>query len=996
VYHQRGPSGKHFRVSPRKLSRLDQLIENLRAIVGRENVLAGRDELLVYECDGLPQHRHTPRAVVFPASTEEVASVVGELSRANVSFAPRGAGTGLSGGALAVNRGVIIELARMRQLLKLDVENRLAVVQTGMVNAQVSRAVAAHGLYYAPDPSSGASCTVGGNIAENAGGIHCLKYGVTTDHVVGARVVLSGGAVVDLGAAGAGDASGYDLLGTFVGSEGTFGIATEATVKLLPLPQSVRTLLADFADIDDASRAVSAIIAAGLIPAALEMVDGATIRAVEASVFAAGLPLDAQAALLIELDGLEAGIDEEARRAEDICMRAGARGVRRAADERERKRLWAARKGAFGAMGRLAPDMMLQDAVVPRSRLPEVLAETYRISAKYELILANVFHAGDGNLHPILCFDRRNPEELRRVECANREIVETCVGAGGTLTGEHGVGLDKSKYMPLLFSADDMGAMLDVRAAFDPSGLCNPGKIIPAPRGCGEARVAASRGNGGRGAAEEDDARGEARVAHEEAANGVESGPVKASSYPAPETTLGSPRSASIDQTRAAAIDDADAPLLHRRRAISRDVKDAFRLIAETAEDESRGGALVVSPASTAEAAEVFRVAAREGVPVMPAGAGGWLGIDETPSRGRVCVSTRRLARVVEHSPADLVVTVEAGVSLSMLNDELARAGQWLPLDPPCGAGASVGGIVATNAAGAHGFAYGTARAFVLGMTVVLADGRVIKVGGRVVKNVAGYDLSKLFTGSFGTLGLITEINFKLRPRPERETTLRADSESVDAAFAAAGKILRGGFLPVALDVRADGAPREPRAERPPRFKTLARFAGSARTVESQAGRALDLFRADDALTGVEAVEDDARLWAQGGEPTHGAKHDIELKINVPPTRLPDVLRRLEETLGATAALDAWDANVAAGRARVRVDRIDSPAGCIDALARLRAELGGVGGSVVVESVTGDARDAMDRTGFDRWGLGGERAALMRRIKQKLDPRGLLPRRFFA
>jgi glycolate oxidase subunit GlcD len=962
--------------------------------VGRENVLAGRDELLVYECDGLPQHRHAPRVVVFPASTEEVAAVVGELARANVSFAPRGAGTGLSGGALAVNDGVVIEMARMRRLLKLDVENRVAVVQTGMVNAQLSRAVAAHGLYYAPDPSSGASCTVGGNIAENAGGIHCLKYGVTTDHVVGARVVLSDGAVVDLGAGGAGDAAGYDLLGAFVGSEGTFGVATEATVKLLPLPQSVRTLLADFADIDDASRAVSAIIAAGLIPAALEMVDGATICAVEASVFAAGLPLDAQAALLIELDGLEAGLDEEARRVEDICLRNGARGVRRAADERERKRLWAARKGAFGAMGRLAPDMMLQDAVVPRSRLPEVLAETYRISAKYGLILANVFHAGDGNLHPILCFDRRDAEEMRRVECANREIVETCVRAGGTLTGEHGVGLDKSKYMPLLFSADDMGAMLDVRAAFDPSGLCNPGKIIPAPRGCGEARVAASRGNGSPGVG--DGARGDARAAREEAADEVESAAVTAATFVVPEMAAAGPRAAVIDEARAAASDEAAAPPPRRRRAISDDVKDLFRPLAETAEDESRGGALVVSPASTDEAAEVLRAAAREGVPVVPVGAGSWIGVDETDARGRVFVSTRRLSRVVEHSPADLVVSVEAGVPLSVLNDGLARAGQWLPLDPPGAERATLGGVVATNAAGAHGFAYGTARAFVLGMTVVLADGRVIRVGGRVVKNVAGYDLSKLFTGSFGTLGLITEINFKLRPRPEREATVRANSESVDAAFAAAGKIIRGGLLPVALDVRAGRASREPRAERPPRFGMLARFAGSARAVESQVARALDLFGEGHAPAGAEVVADDARLWAEGGGPTQDESHLVGLKINALPTRLPGALRRLEELLGASAALDAWGANVAAGRARARLNRIDSPAGCVEALARLRAELGDAGGSVVVESVAGESRAAMERSGFDRWGVGGERAALMRRVKQRLDPRGLLPRRFLA
>src|SRR5437762_8975485 len=355
----------------------DKIIEELRDIVGDENVLSEPDELLVYECDGLPQHKHPPRAVVFPNSTEETSEVLALLHDEGISFAPRGAGTGLSGGALAINRGVVIELARMRKILEVDRENRFARVQTGLVNAQLSRAVAPYGLYYAPDPSSQPACTIGGNIAENAGGIHCLKYGTTTDHVLGARVVLADGSVVDLGDG----RPGYDLLGAFVGSEGTFGIATEATVRLLPVPQAIRTLLADFLNVDDASRAVSAIIAAGMLPAALEMMDNEIIRAVEASVFTAGLPVDAQAVLLVELDGLEAGIDEDAEKVEAILHDHGARSVRRATDENERKKLWAARKGAFGAVGRLSPDIMIQDAVVPRSRLPEVLSETYRIAA---------------------------------------------------------------------------------------------------------------------------------------------------------------------------------------------------------------------------------------------------------------------------------------------------------------------------------------------------------------------------------------------------------------------------------------------------------------------------------------------------------------------------------------------------------------------------------------------------------------------------------------
>src|SRR5262245_12378497 len=295
----------------------DELIEELQDIVGDENVLSEPEELLVYECDGLPQHKHAPRAVVFPTSTEETSEVLKVLSREGVSFAPRGAGTGLSGGALAVGRGVVIEMARMRQILKIDPENRLAVVQTGLVNAQLSRAVAPYGLYYVPDPSSQPSCTIGGNIAENAGGIHCLKYGTTTDHILGARVVLADGAIVELGGAGAAR-PGFDLIGTFVGSEGTFGIATEATVRLSTIPPAVRTLLADFTDVNEGSRAVSAIIAAGMLPAALEMLDHAIIEAIEACVFKAGLPLDAQAVLLVELDGVEAGIDEEAERAAEL------------------------------------------------------------------------------------------------------------------------------------------------------------------------------------------------------------------------------------------------------------------------------------------------------------------------------------------------------------------------------------------------------------------------------------------------------------------------------------------------------------------------------------------------------------------------------------------------------------------------------------------------------------------------------------------------------
>src|SRR5690349_17900662 len=711
---------------------VDQLIDNLGAIVGCENVLSKPDELLVYECDGLPQHKHRPRAVVFPSSTGETSAIMRELARAKVPFTPRGAGTGLSGGALALNSGVVIEFARMRKILRIDVENRLAVVQPGVVNLHVSRAVAPYGLYYVPDPSSQPSCTIGGNIAESAGGVHCLKYGTTTDHVLGCRVVLGGGEIVDLGF----DSPGYDLIGTFIGSEGTFGIATEATLKLSQTPPALRTLLAEFAEVDDASHAVSAIIAAGVMPAALEMMDREIIRAVEASVFAAGLPPDAGAALLIELDGIEAGLDDEAEKVKSICMEYGARSCRYARDEAERKKLWAARKGAFVAIGRISPDSMIQDAVVPRSRLPQVLGAAYDIAARYELRIANVFHAGDGNLHPLICFDSRFADQVQRVKDAGRELMEVCVAAGGTITGEHGVGLDKRELLPLVFSEADMSAMLRVRAAFDPLGLCNPGKIVPMLRGCGEAKVEVSR-------------------------KGAKESPSRKEEFSLPLR-----------------LSDSFAPL--RERSLSQIVGDEYI--------SSSNGTVTVSPASAEEISEILKLASSERWTVVPVGGMGWI-----KSTANLIVSTRRLNRIIEHEPADLIAIAEAGVTLTDFNAKLAENGQWLPLDPPDDGRATLGGVVATGIGGPQQFGYGRPRGSVIGMRVALADGSMIKAGGRVVKNVAGYDLCKLFTGSYGSLGIITELNFKLRPRPAREATVIGRGTVED--------ILKARLFPVAAEI---------------------------------------------------------------------------------------------------------------------------------------------------------------------------------------------------
>ena len=453
------------------------LAKRLAAIVGERRVLFRPGELLTYSSDGLPGYFKRPSIAVFPGTRDEVVAVVRELARSGAPFVPRGAGTGLSGGALADGL-VLLGLNRLSRIISVDPDNALAVVEPGVVNVALSRAVSAHGLHYAPDPSSQAACTIGGNVAENAGGPHCLKYGVTLNHVVALTVALPDGDVVKLGNP-AGEVEGYDLVGAFVGSEGCFGIALDVTVRLARTPQAVRTLLADFSSIDAAALAVSAIVASGILPAALEMMDAATIRAVEASIYAAGYPTDAAAVLLVELDGPLAGLDVDVATVVRLARDAGARTVRVARDEAERAKLWQGRKKAFGAMGRISSHLVVQDAVVPRTKLPEVLARVHEISQRHRVNVCNVFHAGDGNLHPNIGYDANDPDESARVHTAMREIMRTCIDAGGTITGEHGVGIDKLPYMEAIFSPASLNAMCSLRDVFDPERRANPGKVVP-------------------------------------------------------------------------------------------------------------------------------------------------------------------------------------------------------------------------------------------------------------------------------------------------------------------------------------------------------------------------------------------------------------------------------------------------------------------------------------------------------------------------------------
>lgn len=466
-------------------SQRDAVHRELVSIIGPDWVLHTPDELIVYECDGLTLHPSLPDFVVFPSSTEDVVSIMKVVQRYKIPFLPRGAGTCLSGGAIAVKGGIILEFSRMKRILTLDYENRLAVVEPGVVNLHLTQAAKKRGFYYAPDPSSQMVSTIGGNVAENSGGPHTLKYGVTANHVLALEVVLPDGEVYELGTA-AGDFVGYDLSGAFVGSEGTFGTVTKAAVRLLYSPPAVKTLLAVYDSVFDATRTVSGIIARGIVPAAMEMIDSKTIQAIEAGVYATGIPQDAEAVLLIEVDGLEAGIEQQVERVVEVVHANNAREVRVAKDDSERKKLWAARKNAFGAYGRISANYYTMDGVIPRSKLPEVLQEIDALGKKYNLRMANVFHAGDGNLHPIILYDAREPDSKERVLALAGEILRRCVAVGGALSGEHGIGLEKQEFMTLFFSEKELDVMQQLKEVFNPDNLANPGKIFPIRRGCGE------------------------------------------------------------------------------------------------------------------------------------------------------------------------------------------------------------------------------------------------------------------------------------------------------------------------------------------------------------------------------------------------------------------------------------------------------------------------------------------------------------------------------
>ncbi len=473
--------------------RLPDLAKRLRKIVGRDAVLDRPEDLMLYEYDA-GVARATPGLVVFPQSTEHVSAIVRLAGEAQVSIVPRGAGTGLSGGSISRDAGIVMVFSRMNRILEIDLMNLRAVVQPGVVNLDLSAAVARDSYYFAPDPASQRSCTIGGNVAENSGGPHTLAYGVTVNHVTGLEVVLADGRIARFGGKAA-DPAGYDLTGFFVGSEGTLGIVTAITVKLTRLSEAVSTMLAIYNTVDDAANTVVALTAEGITPAALEMLDGWTLRTVEEATHA-GYPLDSGAVLLIEVEGVRESIPEQEAAVAEVCRQQKAREVRVAKNEKERQLLWAGRKNAFAAIGRISNSYYTQDGVVPRTRIPATLRFIDEVGKKYGFRIGNIFHAGDGNLHPIILYDARDPGQVERVHRVSHDILKWCVEAGGSITGEHGVGLEKQNMMPLMFTEDDLEIMARLRQAINPTSILNPAKILPTTLGCGEINIARAKPGG--------------------------------------------------------------------------------------------------------------------------------------------------------------------------------------------------------------------------------------------------------------------------------------------------------------------------------------------------------------------------------------------------------------------------------------------------------------------------------------------------------------------
>ncbi len=680
----------------------EQFVAKMEEVVGTSHVSRTGADLELYSYDAsLVTGR--PGLIVFPATTEEVSKILEEAGHAGVESVARGFATNLSGGSIISNGGMVISLSRFNKILGIYPESRYAVVQTGVTNLELQEALAPLGAFYAPDPASQKVSTIGGNVGENSGGPRCLKYGVTSNHILGMQMVMADGEIVQIGGPAL-DPPGYDLRGLVVGSEGCLGVATEITVRITPMTESVITMLAVYDDIAHAARTVSEIITAGIVPNTLEMMDNMIIQAVEKS-GSCGYPIDAAAVLIIEVEGMIVGLKEQADQIREICMATHCREVRTAKDQAERDLLWKGRRGAFGAVCNLAPNYLVNDGCVLRTKLPEMLERVKQISDQYGCPVANVFHAGDGNLHPLLMFDSRNEKELAQVHKAGWDIMEACAEFGGTISGEHGIGHEKQDAMSMVFSGNDLNTQQDVKLALDPKNLLNPGKIIPIPPD-GEKRLPPSK-----------------------------------------PTVLKRP-----------------------------------------------GGE---AASGVAEAMESINKAREENKAVRFFGGGTFNGVGNVSETEMIVVDSLKMTEIIEYDSDNQFITAGSGVRLMDLQEKLTENNQWLPVRPPFfEVDSTVGSIVAMAAAGPERTAYGAPRDLLLGLQYIDSNGSMVSTGGKVMKNVAGYDMTRLMTGSAGTLGFITEASWKVVTRPE-VCRMTAACGTLENCFSAALKVIRSNLLPV-------------------------------------------------------------------------------------------------------------------------------------------------------------------------------------------------------
>ena len=680
----------------------EELFVSLAQIYPPARLLTHPAQLAPYECDALTAMRVRPRAVVLAETQDEVIETVRLCYRLGVPFVARGSGTSLSGGSLPIADGIVIALNRLNRILRLDPKARVAVVEPGVINLDVSKAAAPYNLYYAPDPASQSVCTIGGNVAFNSGGVHCLKYGMTSNHILGIKAVLADGEVVTLGGDSL-EAAGPDLPGFFVGNEGLFGIALEITLRLIARVETYRTVLAAYRSLEEAGNAVSMIVASGLLPGALEIMDPLAIKATEEAAHA-GYPLEAGGLLIVELEGETVQVEADFAQLHEIIRQSGAYEIRPARNDAERLLIWKGRKGAFSAVGRLSPQYVVQDGVVPRSHLGAALAEIQELSEKYDLRVANVFHAGDGNLHPLILYDARVPGAFDRAEEMAGHILDMCIRLGGSITGEHGVGMEKRAHLPAMYGETDMATMVRLRQAMDPKEIANRGKMLAVESG-------GWRVEGGEGRA----------VSGEQGA-GSEGNLFGAKAFPG-----------------------------------------------------------VVEPETIAEVEEAVRTHSQ----LMMRGGGSKPGLS-TPGDGVTVLDMSGLRGVVEYEPNEFVFTALAGTPVAEVVAMLAEHGQYLPFDPPfAAAGATLGGAVASGLSGPGRYRYGGVRDFVIGVRFVDGLGQLVRGGGKVVKNAAGFDLPKLMVGSLGRLGALVELSFKVFPKPPAFATLRVDYPSLAAAVEA-------------------------------------------------------------------------------------------------------------------------------------------------------------------------------------------------------------------